>query len=60
MPMKDHMVPFITKAEIDEIISGLAKQIDSDYDGQELVLVCPLKGSILFMSDLCKNLRTPV
>ena len=59
MQMKDHMVPFIKKSEIDEIIRGLAKQIDTDYEGRELVLVCPLKGSILFAADLSRRLRTP-
>ena len=41
------------------MILNLAEQIDQDYDGKELVLVCPLKGSILFISDLCKKIQTP-
>lgn len=59
MSMKNHMVPFITKNEIDTLISQIAQQIDADYEGKELVLVCPLKGSFLFLSDLCRKLNTP-
>lgn len=60
MQMKDHMVPFIKKQEIEELVASLAKQIDADYEGKELVLVSPLKGSILFVADLARKLRTPV
>lgn len=60
MAMKDNMVPFIKKEEIDEIILHLAQQIDNDYEGKEVVLVCPLKGSILFTADLCRKLRSDV
>lgn len=60
MAMKDYMVPFITKEEIQEEIKKLARQIENDYEGRELVLVCPLKGSILFISDLCREIRLPM
>ena len=60
MAMKDHMVPFITKDEIDSIIDDLAEQIEADYEGRRLVLVCPMKGSILFVSDLARRLSIPV
>lgn len=59
MQMKDQMVPFIKKNEIEDMITSLAAQIDREYEGQELVLVCPLKGSILFISDLSRKIQTP-
>ena len=40
----------------------LAKEIDRDYsgEGKRLVLVCILKGSLVFMGDLMKKLTIPV
>lgn len=56
---KDDMLPFITKDEIQKLVKQLAKQIDSDYDGKEIVLICPLRGSIHFTADLARALETP-
>jgi len=58
--MKDNMVPFITASEIDELVSVLAKKIEKDYAGQELVVICPLKGSCLFVADLVRKIHSPV
>ena len=44
--LKNDLVPFITKDEIAKIIKQLARQIESDYDGKEIIFVCPLRGSI--------------
>ena len=60
MQMKDHMVPFIKQAEIEEMTASLGRQIDADYEGQEIVLICPLKGSILFMADLSRKISIPL
>ena len=38
----------------------LARQISRDYAGQELFLVCILKGSMHFFSDLARQLTLPV
>jgi hypoxanthine phosphoribosyltransferase len=56
---KEGMLPFITKDEIQKLVNQLAKQIDSDYDGKEVVLICPLRGSIHFTADLARALETP-
>ncbi len=40
-------------------IAELGAQIDRDYAGQDLMLIAVLKGSILFMSDLMRNINTP-
>lgn len=56
---KDDMLPFITKDEIQKLVKQLAKQIDFDYDGKEIVLICPLRGSIHFTADLARALETP-
>jgi hypoxanthine phosphoribosyltransferase len=41
------------------MVSELAREIESDYAGKELVMICPLKGSVLFMADLCRKIKLP-
>lgn len=57
--VKDDMLPFITKDEIKVLVSTLAKQIDADYDGREVIIICPLRGSIHFCADLMRALELP-
>ncbi|MGZ3692013.1 MAG: hypoxanthine phosphoribosyltransferase [Pseudobdellovibrionaceae bacterium] len=57
--IKNDMVPFITRAEIDELVDQLAKQIEYDYEGKEVIFICPLRGSIHFTADLMRKLRLP-
>lgn len=45
--------------ELDETVSRLAAEIDRDYSGKNLLLLCILKGSIVFMGDLMKKLTVP-
>lgn len=57
--LKDNMIPFLTRTEIQEIVKRLAKEIEIDYARKEIVLICPLKGSFLFVSDLMRELNLP-
>ncbi len=41
------------KARVDE----LARQIERDYAGEEVMLIGVLRGSFVFMADLCRALR---
>lgn len=52
----------ITEEELDATVSRLAKEIDRDYIGadKKLVLLCILKGSIVFTGDLMKKVSVPV
>lgn len=59
MQMRDGMVPSISKDEIEEMVSELAREIERDYEGKELVMICPLKGSVLFMADLSRKVKLP-
>lgn len=56
---KEGMVPFIKSDEIEEIIRQLAETIDSQYREEPVVLVCPLKGSFMFVADLCRKIKNP-
>ena len=54
--LKESMTPFLTEDEINEAVYRLAKEIEIDYHGKSIVLVCPLKGSFIFLTDLAKNI----
>lgn len=52
----------VSEKEIDEITTRIAKEID-DYYGRpdkNLVMLCILKGSLMFMSDLMKKVTVPL
>ena len=59
---KDIAKILVTEKELDEITTRLAAEIDRDYAGSDknLILVCILKGSIVFMGDLMKKITVPV
>ena len=44
----------ISREKVEERIKELAKEIEKDYAGKELVCVGLLKGSVMFMADLIK------
>ena len=52
----------VSEEEIDSITSSLAEKITEDYKNSDktLVLLCLLKGSIMFMSELMKKLNIPL
>ena len=50
----------VSEQEIQDKIAALAKAIDEDYRGKELLLVGVLKGAVMFMADLARALETPV
>lgn len=42
--------------ELRERVEQLAAQISADYAGESIVLVCVLKGAVLFLADLMREL----
>ena len=46
----------ISETQLDETVSRMAAQIDADYKDKNLLLLCILKGSLVFMGDLMKKL----
>ncbi len=52
----------ISEDEIDRIITRIAQDIDRDYAGEDkrLLLLCILKGSVVFMGELMKKVTVPV
>lgn len=45
---------------IQEEISKLGKILNKTYKDEEVYLICVLKGSVMFMTDLAKHLKMPV
>ncbi|MBQ8578508.1 MAG: hypoxanthine phosphoribosyltransferase [Clostridia bacterium] len=52
----------ISEEELDGIITRIAGDIDRDYAGSDkrLLLLCILKGSVVFMGELMKKITVPV
>ena len=49
----------ITKEQIEEAIANAGKQISDTYDGRPILLVSILKGSFVFLADLCRAIEVP-
>jgi hypoxanthine phosphoribosyltransferase len=45
---------------LEQGITRLASEVDRDQDGRPVLLVGILKGSVFFLCDLAKKMRTPV
>ena len=52
----------VSEDQIEETVKRIAAQIDADYckSGKKLLLLCVLKGSVVFMGDLMKHITIPV
>ena len=50
-----------SEEDLDRMISRIAAQVDKDYSGSDkkLVLLCILKGSVVFMGELMKKVNVP-
>ncbi|MBO7297517.1 MAG: hypoxanthine phosphoribosyltransferase, partial [Clostridia bacterium] len=50
----------ITEKEIAKKVKAMAKQLDKLYKNRKPVVICILKGSVVFFSDLIRNMKTPL
>ena len=50
----------IGREKIAEAVKGLGERITRDYQGKELVIVCILKGAMMFFSDLMREIDLPL
>ena len=50
----------LTEEQIQERTKALALQLDRLYAGRKPIVVCILKGSVLFFADLIRNMSTPM
>lgn len=50
----------ITEPQIARRIRGLAREIERDYRGREMVVVSLLNGTVMFLADLIRHLSLPL
>ena len=50
----------INQTEIAKIVTRLALQIDHDYQGRSPLVIGILKGSMFFLADLVRAMKTPI
>lgn len=50
----------ITEEELADKVAELGARISKDYQGHKLIILGVLKGSVIFMSDLIRNITIPV
>jgi hypoxanthine phosphoribosyltransferase len=65
-----HPVPLRWRAEVEQVliteeqiarrVKILARQIEEDFRGRDLVVISLLKGTVLFLADLIRHLNMPM
>jgi hypoxanthine phosphoribosyltransferase len=49
----------ISEAQLRTRVAELGAQVSADYAGQDLLLVCLLRGGVVFLTDLMRRLTVP-
>jgi len=50
----------ISEEELQKRVKELGVQITKDYEGKEIIVLCILKGGVMFMTDLVKHIQVPI
>ena len=58
--MAERVKVLLTEEEVDKRIRELGEQISKDFEGEEIHLVCVLRGSVFFTCELAKRITLPV
>ena len=58
--MTDNIKVLISEQEVERRVKELADQINKDYEGKSIHLVCVLKGSVFMTCELAKRITVPV
>ena len=58
--MAEHIKVLLTEEEVNKRISEVAEEINKDYEGEDIHLICILKGGAMFMCELAKRLNGEV
>ncbi len=56
--MNENFKVLISKEELDKRIQELAEQIDKDYLGKELTIICVMRGAVFFTVELTLRMKT--
>jgi len=59
-PFEDYLGEILISSDrLQARIAELGKQITADYAGKDLLLVCILKGGVMFLTDLMRQINAP-
>lgn len=58
--MKEIIHKMYSEEQVKARIKEMAEQINQDYEGKSLHMICVLKGSIFFCCELARHLTMPV
>ena len=58
--MKERVTTLISEEKLKTRVQEIAREITEYYNGEEVKTVCVLKGAVMFMVDLVKNVDLPV
>ena len=56
---KDILEVLFSEEQLDRRVREIAAQIEKDYEGKEIMLISVLRGSFVFMADLCRRIDLP-
>ena len=59
-PEDDLAEVLVTEEQLSRRIADLGKQISADYRGKDLLLLGVLKGAVMFLVDLAREIRLPL
>ncbi len=49
----------ISREQIDEMVKRIGAEISNDYAGEEVLLICVLRGAFIFTADLIREIKLP-
>lgn len=58
--MSDKITELLSEKQVDDRIRQLGAQITQDYEGEEVLFVCTLKGASFFACELAKRTKVPL
>ena len=58
--MEEKISVLISEKEVNERIEQLGKEIENDYEGKRLHLICILKGGVFMTCELAKSISLPL
>ena len=56
----EHLEVLLSRELVAERVRELAEAISRDYEGKDLLLICVLKGAVVFATDLIRHMRIPL
>ncbi len=58
--MKEIVHEMYSEQQVEDRVSEIAAQISKDYEGKKIHMICILRGSVFFFSELAKKITLPV